>query len=134
MVKSTDLSWIRHGLSNKGYLAKDLARAWGVSESSVSRFLQGKEHTDLPLSRTVTLALMLDLSLEEIAKGLGVMGKQVEPEIALNADAGKAGKAGKLLLNTIQLTLLGDDNVRLTLSQDTTPMKAMEVMKVFATK
>ena len=129
MVKSTDFRWIKDGLAARKFLAKDLAKAWGISESSVSRFLAGHEQPDVPLSRAVTLAQMLGITLDEVAKGLGVMGKRAEPEIAVT---GETGRMAKLPANTIQLTMLSTDQVRLTLSQDTTPAKAMEVMKVLA--
>jgi transcriptional regulator with XRE-family HTH domain len=126
--KSTDLKWIRDGLAQRNYIAKDLAKAFEISESSISRWLNGQESPDLPLSRAVTLAQMLGITLDEVAKGLGVMGRRVVPPVT----AAEGTRATKPPPNTIQLTMIEGGGVRLSLVQDTTPQKAMEVMKVLA--
>ena len=126
MEKTADFRWIKDGLARRNYLAKDLAKAFGISESSISRMLNGHESIDLPLSRAVTLSLMLGVTLDELAKGLGVMGKRVEPDVTSEARTPKAPP------NSVNLLMLDDGKVRLTLSQDTTPTKAMEVIKVLA--
>lgn len=124
--KGNEFSWIREGLARRNYLAKDVAKAFGISESSISRFLNGQESTDMLLSRAVTLSQMLGISLDELAKGLGVMGKRVEPNV------GTEGRAPKAPPNSVNLVMLDEGKVRLTLSQDTTPTKAMEVIKVLS--
>ena len=124
--KDNELRWIREGLQRRNYLAKDVAKAFGISESSISRFLNGLESVDIPLSRAVTLSQMLGISLDELAKGLGVMGKRVEPNVSSEARAPKAPP------NSVNLVMIDDGKVRLTLSQDTTPTKAMEVIKVLS--
>src|SRR5690606_24163522 len=74
--------WIREGLQRRGYRQKDLAVAWSSQQASVSRFIAGEEMQDLPLSKAVQLARMLGITLEELAKGLGVgSGVPVEPTI-----------------------------------------------------
>ena len=127
-VKSTDFRWIKDGLAARNYLAKDLAKVWEISESSVSRFLSGVEQPDLPMSRAVVLSQMLGITLDDLAKGLGVMGKRVVPQVE-HAERGRPPKAPA---NSVQLTMLGDDKVRISLSQDTTPLKAMEVIKLLS--
>ncbi|CAB4124777.1 HTH_XRE domain containing protein [uncultured Caudovirales phage] len=128
VTKNTDLKWIRDGLAQRNYIAKDLAKAFEISESSISRWLNGQESTDLPLSRAVTLAQMLGITLDEVAKGLGVMGKRVAPPIT----AAESTRAPRPQPNSMNLVMIEGGNVRLSLVQDTTPMKAMEVMKVLA--
>lgn len=130
-TKSTDFRWIKDGLAARNYLAKDLAKLWELSESSVSRFLNGQEQPDLPLSRAVILCQMLGITLDELAKGLGVMGKRVVPAVEMTERTG-AERAPKAPANSVQLTMLETDKVRITLSQDTTPQKAMEVIKILA--
>lgn len=73
--------WIRDGLTRRGYRQKDLAIAWSSQQASVSRFLQGEELQDLPLSKAVSLARMLGITVDELAKGLGVNGVIVEPSV-----------------------------------------------------
>jgi transcriptional regulator with XRE-family HTH domain len=128
MAKTTDFRWVQEGIAGRGFLGRDLAKAWGISESSVSRFFKGIEQPDLPLSRAITLATMLGISLDELAKGLGVMGKKVEPNVQFTQD----GRAPKVPNNSVQLTMLGDDKVRLAFSTETTPTKAMEVIKILS--
>lgn len=74
-----DRAWIKERLASNGYTQRDLARAWGISEASVTRFLQGTENADPPLSRATALAQMLGLSLDDLSKGLGYRGQIVLP-------------------------------------------------------
>lgn len=73
--------WVRDGLRVRGYNQRDLARAWGIAEASVSRFISGEEGQDMPLSRAISLSTMLDVSLEQVAKGLGMTGRRIEPAV-----------------------------------------------------
>ena len=73
--------WIRNGLRDRGYTQKQLAVAWGSQQASVSRFLNGEELQDMQISKAVTLAKMLGITCEELAKGLGHNGVPVEPDI-----------------------------------------------------
>lgn len=71
--------WIKDALVARGYAQRDLAKAWGVSEASVSRFLSGTENQDLPFSRAVDLGQMLDVSMDELALRLGLRRGKVPP-------------------------------------------------------
>lgn len=119
---SGTFEWVRDALKQRGYRAKDLARAWGISESSTSRWFSGEEQPDLPLSRAASLAWMLGIPLDELAKGLGVSGKQVLPEISPQQLTG--------IPNSINFQLLDDGKIRLTLCRDTDPDTAMAVIKM----
>lgn len=112
--------WIRDGLLKRGYNQRDLAVAWGSQQASVSRFIRGEELQDLPLSKAVKLASMLDVNLEQLAKGLGFMGPQAEPivqsvepagmhegEIRLD-DVGVAGKMRLNLCKTLPMSVITD--------------------------
>jgi transcriptional regulator with XRE-family HTH domain len=66
---------MRERLIAQGYTQRDLARMWGVSEASVTRFLQGTENADPPFSRAVRLGEMLRMSLDELAARMGLRGK-----------------------------------------------------------
>ena len=59
--------WLRLALEERGLLQVDLARAWGISEASVSRFIIGTENPDPVLSRVVKLADLLNVTLESLA-------------------------------------------------------------------
>lgn len=120
---SEKYGWIRQALTNRGYKAVDLARAWGISESSTSRFLSGVESPDPLLSRSVTLAMMLGVTLDELAKGMGFKGKVVVPSV----DA-----APTLPSNTVNMTLLENGFVRLTLCQDIPADKAAAMIKIIS--
>lgn len=73
--------WVRDGLSRRGYRQKDLAVAWSSQNSSVSRFFKGMELQDPPLSKAVSLARMLGITVDALAKGLGQNGVIIEPHI-----------------------------------------------------
>lgn len=120
---SEKYGWIRQALTNRGYRALDLARAWGVSESSTSRFLSGVESVDPPLSRAVILSSMLGVGLDELAKGMGFKGKVVVPSVDVSPT---------LPSNSMNLHLLENGNVRLTLCQDMPADKAANIIKLIS--
>ena len=113
--------WVRDALKSRGFKAKDLARAWGISESGTSRWFSGEEQPDLPLSRAATLANMLGISVDELAKGLGFAGKQVLPEIHAQSFG---------IPNSINFQLLDSGEIRLSLCRDTDPDTAMQVIEL----
>lgn len=115
-------AWVRDGLKAKGYSQRDLARAWGVAEPSVSRFVSGEEGADPPLSRAVTLAVMLGITLEDVARGLGLRGRRVEPTIAQDV--------GIPPLGTFKMDVMEPGRVRIVIVQDVTPDVASDVMSV----
>ena len=65
------LGWARELMTAAGVSQKDVARSWEVSESSVSRWLDGLQSTDLSLHRAVIFSHLVRRSLEEIAARLG---------------------------------------------------------------
>lgn len=119
-------AWVRDALRTRGYRAKDLARAWGISESSTSRWFSGEEQPDLPLSRAVTLAFMLDITLDELAKGLGFKGKKITPP--------EVTPLPQLPVNSMNLQMLDDDHVRITLCQECNATVAMKVIQLLSVK
>lgn len=89
------LAWIRPEMERVGVTQRDIARAWGVSESGVSRWLDGLQRGDPPFGRVVILARLLRLPLVEVARRLGheVPDKLPPPEpvtfairVSLSAD------------------------------------------------
>lgn len=110
MAVKSKTEWIKDALVARGYTQRDVAKAWGVSEPSVSRFMSGTENQDLPLSRANDLAQMLNMTLDELAKRLGFRGGQVAPPpIVPNAAPP---------LNTSQLAVLDGGRLRLLLHVD----------------
>lgn len=122
--ESEKWSWIRDALAKRKYRAKDLARAWSISESSTSRFLSGEELQDLPISRAVTLAGMLGITLDELAKGMGLKGAVVIPTPTLQDI--------ELPLNTYNMNMLGGGMVRLTFCQDLPAEKVAKITAILA--
>lgn len=117
-------AWIRDGLHAKGYTQRDLARAWGVAEPSVSRFISGEEGADPPLSRAVTLAVMLSISLEDLARGIGLRGKRIEPAVLQEAATPPVG--------TFRMDVLGEGRVRVVFVQDVDPEVAQQLISVLS--
>jgi hypothetical protein len=120
--KSDRNGWVREGLAAKGYSQRDLARAWGVAEPSVSRFISGEEGADPPLSRAVTLAVMLGITLEDVARGLGLRGKRIEPAVSRDVDTPVVG--------TFRMDVLEEGRVRVVLCQDVAPDVASQLISV----
>ena len=79
MSVKSKTEWIKDALVARGYAQRDLAKTWGVSEASVSRFLSGTENQDLPFSRAADLAQMLDITLDDLAVRLGIRRSKVAP-------------------------------------------------------
>jgi hypothetical protein len=69
--QSSWLSWAREMMAAEGVSQKDVARHWEVSESSVSRWLDGLQTSDISLRRAVIFSRLVRRSLEEIATRLG---------------------------------------------------------------
>jgi plasmid maintenance system antidote protein VapI len=95
---NVDKSWIKEALAANGYSQRDLARAWEVSEASVSRFFAGVEQQDLSLGRALRLAQMLDMSIDELAARLGLKGKVQLPPPSVPVGRG-APQVGTITLN-----------------------------------
>lgn len=106
--------WIRDGLDQRGFTSADLSRAWKVPPGSVTRFLQGQESQNPDLKKSLTLAKLLGITVEELAHGLGVFGQPVEPSIPRGDTTGVA-------LGTMQTDFPRPGAVRLLLHRDITP-------------
>ena len=117
--------WIKDGLQRRGYRQKDLAVAWGSQQASVSRFLSGEELQDPPLSRAVSLARMLGVSIDELAKGLGLHGQYVEPTV-------EAAEAPSMPLGTMNMSSPRPGITRLEMRKDFSTQAAMEIVKVMS--
>lgn len=78
-----DNSWVRDALKGRGYMQRDLAQAWGVSESAVSRWMAGTEQQDLPITRARSLSRMLGISLDELVDRLGFGSGEAPPPSTL---------------------------------------------------
>lgn len=86
MIVKAKTEWIKDVLVARGYAQRDVAKSWGVSEASVSRFLSGTENQDLPFSRACDLAQMLDMGLDEFAQRVGYRrGKTPPPPIVASS-------------------------------------------------
>lgn len=63
--------WARELMAAEGVSQKDIARTWEVSESSVSRWLDGLQTSDISLHRAVLFSRLVRRPLEEIASRMG---------------------------------------------------------------
>jgi len=120
--KNETNGWIREALKQHGYSQRDLARAWGIADPSVSRFISGEEGVDPPLSRAVTLASMLGITLDELAKGLGLKGRRVEPSIEV--------ERGTPAVGTFSMTVQEPGVVRVVMCQDVSSETASELVSI----
>lgn len=120
--KNDKNAWVRDGLRDRGYTQRDLASAWGVTEASISRFISGQEAADPPLSRSMTLARMLGISVDDLAKGLGLVGKQIEPTVRT--------EAGLPPLGTFRMDTLEPGRIRVVIVQDVAPPVASQLVLV----
>jgi predicted XRE-type DNA-binding protein len=68
---SSKLDWARVLMEHAGVSQRDVARAWEVSESSVSRWLDGLQASDISAGRVVTFARLVRKPVEEILARLG---------------------------------------------------------------
>lgn len=62
--------WLVSALADQGYRQRDLAKAWGVNDAVVSRFV-GKGEPALSLERADTLSRMLKISVDELLTRIG---------------------------------------------------------------
>jgi len=70
-TRPVGLGWARELMAAEGVSQKDIARSWEVSESSVSRWLDGLQTSDISLHRAVVFSRLVRRSLEEIAARMG---------------------------------------------------------------
>jgi transcriptional regulator with XRE-family HTH domain len=114
-------AWIKDRLAEQGYTQRDLARAWGISEASVTRFLQGTESSDPAFSRAVRLAEMMRISLDDLAGHFGLKGK-----VPLPAPTSAAPEAPRL--GTVSTTPVGGGRLRVVLHLDLPAAVAAELI------
>lgn len=114
--------WIRDALRARGYTQKDLARAWGVAQGSVTRFIQGEENQNPQADRIVALASMLGISCDDLLKGLGFKGRIVPPSIPI--------ETGMPPVGTFSMNFVGGDTVRIVMVQDVPSAVGSEIVKV----
>ena len=69
--RPTGMAWAHELMTIEGVSQKDVARSWEVSESSVSRWLDGLQTSDISLQRAVIFSRLVRRPLEEIAARLG---------------------------------------------------------------
>lgn len=120
--KNETNAWVRDALKQHGYSQRDLARAWGIADPSVSRFISGEEGVDPPLSRAVTLASMIGITLDDLAKGLGLKGRRVEPSVQVENAAPAVG--------TFSMTVQEPGVVRVLMCQDVSSETASELVAI----
>ena len=65
-----EMQWMRDMMKAEGLSQKDIARAWGISESSVSRFLDGLTG-DISARRIAQLSMVLGRPVEELHVWMG---------------------------------------------------------------
>jgi hypothetical protein len=65
------MAWARAALTRAKLTQRDVARAWSTSESSVSRWLDGLQTSDLPASRAVQFANLVKMNIDEVMTHLG---------------------------------------------------------------
>jgi plasmid maintenance system antidote protein VapI len=68
---SPERGWAREMLARAGVTQRELARAWGVPDSSASRWLDGGYNAVLTLGNAVTFCRLTGMSLNELALRLG---------------------------------------------------------------
>ena len=118
--------WVKDELKDAGRNQRELAQAWGVSEGAVSRWMAGTERKDLPLSRFVILANMLGMSLDDLARRLGALGKQAQ-NVATTAVTARS----KEIPLTSQMTMdLSSGKARVLLHLDLPLDVATQVMTI----
>jgi hypothetical protein len=80
--------WIKTRLAERGYMQKDLVKAWGVTAAVVSRFIATGE-PELTWDRAQSLSFMLDMSLDELKVRLteGIAPRAAPPRLAPPARA-----------------------------------------------
>lgn len=57
--------WLRDALMDKGLTQRDLAKAWGINEAQVSRYI-GHDEPQLTIDRAHALSRMLGTTLDDI--------------------------------------------------------------------
>lgn len=118
--------WIKEALAKRGYKQRDLARNWSVAEGSVTRFISGEENQNLALTKALTLSKMLGITIDDLAKGLGLDGRIIEPEVsALTAPT-------SLSPGSMNVEMIGGGKIRITMCQDLPADAAAHVMTALA--
>jgi nucleotide-binding universal stress UspA family protein len=64
-MKGRKHEWLRIALAERGHTQKDLAKAWGVDDAVVSRFINAGE-PEPGVERLEVLGRMLDVGMDEL--------------------------------------------------------------------
>jgi hypothetical protein len=118
--------WVREGLQRRGYRQKDVAVAWASQQATVSRFITGEELQDLALSKALSLARMLGITVEELAKGLGLSGVAVEPSIPVS-------EPQSIPLGTMNMSSPRPGVTRLEMRKDFSVKAAQDIIGIMST-
>ena len=103
-----------------------MSRAWKAQPGSVTRFLQGQESQNPDLKKAVTLAKMLDITVEELANGLGIFGAVIEPSVP------KTDNPKAIPLGTISTDFPRPGAVRLLMHRDISPRAYAQITEALA--
>lgn len=114
--------WIKEALAKRGHKQRDLARNWAVAEGSVTRFISGEENQNLALSKAITLSRMLGITIDDLAKGLGLDGKFIEPAVEATTSA------KSLSPGAMNVEVVGGGKIRVTMCQDLSPEAVAQVL------
>jgi predicted transcriptional regulator len=117
--------WVRDGLQKRGYRQKDVAVAWSSQQATVSRFIAGEELQDMQLSKALSLSRMLGISVEELAKGLGLSGVAVEPTIP-------GGEPSSIPLGTMNMSSPRPGVTRLEMRKDFSVKAAQDIIGIMS--
>jgi hypothetical protein len=118
--------WVREGLQRRGYRQKDVAVAWASQQATVSRFIAGEELQDLQLSKALSLSKMLGITVEELAKGLGLSGVAIEPTIP-------GGEPQSIPLGTMNMSSPRPGVTRLEMRKDFSVKAAQDIIGIMST-
>lgn len=70
-IGKDQMEWARDALARAKLTQRDVARAWRASESTVSRWLDGIQASDLPVSRAIQFANLVKMPCCEVMTRLG---------------------------------------------------------------
>jgi hypothetical protein len=100
----TNRDWARDLLTRSGRSQRELAQAWGCSDSSTSRWLDGQLERGLTFAEAATFCRLTGVPIEELAARLGLVTASTRPvrlapindpplpTIRITPAAGKSGR------------------------------------------
>ncbi len=120
-------SWLPAALADAGRTQADLAAAWGVARSTVTRFIDGSEGADPRVSRLVVLARMLGCSIDDLLVQAGIMRRAEGAVVVPAATTRRPALPGRPAVELVQLT---DGRVRTTISAVVSLSVAAEMERI----